>query len=69
MFCSPQVKSVPFIAHKEFLLNPSISHVLHSYAKAQVIVMASINLLYPSYETFGIDLNVLAYINYLASNG
>jgi hypothetical protein len=69
MFSFPQVKSVPFFAHKEFLPNPSISHVLPSYAKAQVIVMVSINLLYPSYETFGIDLDVLAYINYLASNG
>jgi len=68
MFSSPQVKNVPFFAHKEFLLNP-FSHVLPSYAKAQVVVMVSINLLYPSYETFGIDLDVLAYINYLALNG
>jgi len=63
MFSSPQVKSVPFFAHKELFLNPSISHVLPSYAKAQVVVIVSINLLYPSYETFNIDLNVLACIN------
>jgi len=69
MFSSPQPKNVPFLVHKDFLPSPFISHILPSYAKAQLLTMISIDLLYPSYETSRIDLNVLAYINYLASNG
>jgi hypothetical protein len=69
MFSSPQPRSLPFFVHKDFLPSPSISHVLPSYAKVHVIVMACIDLLYPSYETSNIDLDVMAYINYLASNG
>jgi hypothetical protein len=59
---------VPFCTHKDFFLNPLVSLVLPSCAKGQAVAMVTIDSLDPSFENLNIDLDVLAYIDDLASN-
>jgi hypothetical protein len=65
---SPPISTiVPFFAHKDFYRSPPISPMFPSYVKAQAIVLATIDSLYPSSRSPNIDLIILAYIDDLAS--